>query len=123
MLIDVGGAGNSPDDADALKYGAMLGIGGLGKGLKSGASSFAKGLDYAFGALSTRLGNISEPLRLRARDYERKVMERTEQTLTTGVLLENITSVMPINKMTDGKFLLTLGVHQHLRHSKLFLTR
>lgn len=72
----------NPEEADSLKYGAMLGAAGLGGKLKSGAGKFAGGLDYALGALSTRLGNISPALRLRAREYERRVMETTENTLT-----------------------------------------
>jgi len=72
----------NPDDAQALSMAGMLGITG-GK-FKQGAGTFAKGLDYAFGALSTRLGNISPALRLRAREYERNVLEATENALTTA---------------------------------------
>ena len=72
----------NPDEADSLKYGVMLGAAGLAGKVKAGAGGFAKGLDVAFGALSTRLGNISPALRLRARDYERFVMRETEDALT-----------------------------------------
>lgn len=40
-----------------------------------------KGLDYAMGNLSTRLGNISPALRLRARDFERRVLDGTDKSL------------------------------------------
>ena len=69
----------NPEDADALAAAGILAA--TGKSLKSGAATFAKGLDYAFGALSTRLGEISPALRKRARDYERVVMERTDKAL------------------------------------------
>ncbi len=51
------------------------------KGAKPGLEAAVKGLDYVGGNLSTRIGNISQPILRRAREYERGVLERTHKLL------------------------------------------
>lgn len=51
------------------------------KGAKPGLEVAAKGLDYVGGNLSTRIGNMSQPILHRAREYERGVLERTHKLL------------------------------------------
>ncbi|CAB4211635.1 PcfJ-like protein, partial [uncultured Caudovirales phage] len=70
-------AGAALDEDNRIR-GALLGAGAVFgvAALRSG-----KGLDYAFGALSTQLGNISPALKLRGRNYERNVMEKSARTL------------------------------------------
>lgn len=68
-------------DSDNPIRGGVLGAIGV-----AGFGAMAKGksgnaLDYTLGLVSTRLGNISQPLLRRARDYERTVMERTDKAL------------------------------------------
>jgi hypothetical protein len=53
-----------------------------------------QGLDKALGAISTRIGNISQPLLRRARNYERNVLERTHKYLTaTDAFAEELRKV------------------------------
>ena len=70
-------AGAALDEDNRIR-GALLGAGAVFgvAALRSG-----KGLDYAFGALSTQLGNLSDALKLRGRNYERNVMEKSARTL------------------------------------------
>lgn len=70
-------AGAALDEDNRIR-GALLGAGAVFgvAALRSG-----KGLDYAFGALSTQLGNLSPALKLRGRNYERNVMEKSARTL------------------------------------------
>lgn len=44
-------------------------------------SRVGKGLDYTLGNVSTRLGSISPALKLRARDFERNVLQNTDAAL------------------------------------------
>lgn len=70
-------AGAALDEDNRIR-GALLGAGAV---FTLGALSSGKGLDYHFGALSTQLGNISPALKLRGRNYERGVMEKTARVL------------------------------------------
>ena len=65
----------NPQDAEALTAAGLL------AGTKRGLGQVGKGLDYTLGLVSTRLGHIDPALKLRARDYERVVMERSDKTL------------------------------------------
>ena len=70
-------AGAALDEDNRIR-GALLGAGAV---FTLGALRSGKGLDYTFGALSTQLGNISDALKLRGRNYERGVMEKTARVL------------------------------------------
>lgn len=67
----------------AITGAAFTAAGGyaLSKGAKPGLKSLAQGADYVAGNLSTRIGNISQPILHRAREYERGVLERTHKLL------------------------------------------
>jgi len=73
-------------DSDNPIRGGVLGAAGVagfgamfkGKPKKGGG---ATNLEYALGLISTELGGISQSLLLRARDYERAVLERTDQAM------------------------------------------
>ncbi len=67
--------------SDDKLRGALLGAGG-GLLLKHAADAgAAKGLDWALGNLSTRLGHVSEQLKLRSRDLERETLEGTTKAI------------------------------------------
>lgn len=73
-------------DSDNPIRGAVLGAAGVagfgamfkGKPKKGGG---ATNLEYALGLISTELGGVSQSLLLRARDYERAVLERTDKAM------------------------------------------
>lgn len=64
------------EDSGAAAAG-MLGLAGMRRGARETLISTGKGLDYALGAVSTRLGNVSEALKFRAREFERRVLHNT----------------------------------------------
>ena len=71
--------GATVSEADRQLLGAIiggagaLGLNALGGKVKAGRTPI-ESLDYGLGVISTRLRNISEPLRFRAVDYERRVL-------------------------------------------------
>lgn len=71
----------NPDQQETLAAAGILGMAGRFKGLRESISTVGHGLDYALGAASTRIGNISPALKLRAREFERNVLEKKEAAL------------------------------------------
>ena len=71
----------NPDQQETLAAAGILGMAGRFKGLRESISTVGQGLDYALGATSTRIGNISPALKLRAREFERNVLEKKEAAL------------------------------------------
>lgn len=75
--------GAAVSDADKRIFSALTGAGGalglyaLGRGSKGRTP--IESLDYGLGVISTRIRNISEPLRFRAVGYERRVLRDTHQ--------------------------------------------
>lgn len=73
------------DDPSGALLGALaagsLALPGVRNRLKQAADT----VDYGLGAISTRLGNISEPLKLKAREYERRVLMQSHEYLTKVV--------------------------------------
>lgn len=68
------------DSDNPIRGGVLGAIGVAGFGAMAKGKP-GKGLEYTLGLASTNLGNISQPLLRRARDYERFVMERTDKAL------------------------------------------
>lgn len=86
------------DDPSGALLGGLAGASLALPGTRARIASVAKMADYGLGNLSTRIGNISEPLKLRAREYERRVLEGSYQELHKVVPL-----MQELNKLPDGE--------------------
>lgn len=97
--------GATLSDADRRAWGAML-----GGGLAAAVAAFGRGakgrgplqsLDYGLGVISTRLRNISEPLRFRAVDYERRVLRDIHEAFTQVQPFLKALSKVPKDKIVE----------------------
>lgn len=77
----VAGGYLAQDKLSGALLGALAGFALNLPGTRARLKLAADAADYGLGALSTRIGNISQPLRLRAREYERKVLTRSAELL------------------------------------------
>ena len=69
------------DDPSGALLGALAGA-SLGlPGARARLVAIAKAADFGLGSLSTRIGNLSPALKMRAREYERRVLQESNDTL------------------------------------------
>ena len=69
---------DSPEEISGALGAGILGARGskAARFARDGIAPVGKGLDYLLGSVSTRLGNLAPELKLRAREFERKSLER-----------------------------------------------
>lgn len=69
-------------------WGALVGgvLGGVmpTKAFRHSASELARFADQGLGVLSTRIGNLSEPIKFRAREFERRILKDSHDYITRG---------------------------------------
>lgn len=72
---------DSPEEISGALGAGILGARGskAARFARDGIAPVGKGLDYLLGSVSTRLGNLAPELKLRAREFERKSLERLGQ--------------------------------------------
>jgi hypothetical protein len=94
----------------AITGAAFTAAGGyaLSKGAKPGLKSLTQGADYIAGNLSTRIGNISQPILHRARGYEQGVLTRTHGYLDRAhPFIERLSKVKGEKAETLARAILT----------------
>lgn len=96
------------EDQQALAAGGLLAATG------KGARQIGRGLDYALGATSTRLGNISPALKLRARDFEAGILREKEAALNRVAPFLQAIKKVPEGSELDLALLRNEGVEAKL---------
>lgn len=89
------------DDPSGALLGALAGGSLALPGARARLKAAAEIADYGLGAISTRIGNISEPLKLRAREYERKVLTRSHAELTKVAPFMQELQKLPASKRAE----------------------
>ncbi len=86
------------DDPSGALLGALAGGSLALPGVRNRIKSAVEIADYGLGALSTRIGNLSEPLKLRTREYERRVLAQSYD-----ILHKVVPFMQELNKLGDGR--------------------
>ncbi len=116
LLATLGGAalgaaaGASLGDTKGAIYGALAGA-LLGSG--AGRHPLAA-LDHMLGVVSTRIGHISPPLLRRARDFEMRVMKRTQAAYDASHPFLAAYGKLPKDQQAGAKLALLNGQFQHI---------